>query len=218
MIKTLALTGCLAVATSITVMSMDNEPFVGREIKDPYPLQRVLNYELIDKQGKTTAKLLSDIIENLDIENNERYFQVGVKYLDEQIYEIPLQEVEDFGINVDYQNTYCNIFVIDVLNILANTTGDDSYRIVKTPVNANNLRNKFATSSNWREVSQEDAAVLAKYGNVVILSYVNQPHGHVAIVRPDSTKNDIYLWNVGAENSNKLLWNVSGDFKFYVHK
>jgi hypothetical protein len=208
----------MAVMFSVTAMSIDNEPFIGRDTKDPYPLQHILKYELVDKANKSEIQLINDIIENLDIEKNERYFQVGVKFIDKKAYEIPIQEVEDFNLNVDYYNTYCNIFVIDVLNILANTTGDETFRILKTPVSANNMRSMFEDSKYWEEVNRGSAITSANLGSVVVMSYVNDPHGHVAIVRQDSTKDELYLWNVGAENKEKLLWKVENNVKYFKHK
>lgn len=186
----------------------------GRHIKDPYPLHKVLQYQY---QGEFSNPnhLLWKIVNELDIENNPRYFQTGVVYRNGKAYEIPKWEVEDFGLNPSHNNTYCNIFVIDVLNTIANTLQDDTYRIVTKPVVANDLRKKFETSPYWEEVTKRGAVEASKQGTVVVMSYVQQPHGHVAFVRPDSSEEQIWLWNVGSENSEKLKWNIKNNVKYF---
>lgn len=210
-IKLLLLTG--------VVLSAPVNSFSGIKATDAYPLHRTLGYEFVNseqKSYKNKAHLMSDIIRHLDIENNPRYVKTGVIYRKGKAYEIPTQEVEDFGLKVSHYNTYCNIFVIDVLNILANTLSDDSFRIVKSPVMANDLRRIFSNSKNWREISKSDAHRYVKAGKIVVLSYTEQPNGHVAFVKPNSNEKDIYLWNVGAVNSNNLKWNKSHNTKYFV--
>ena len=201
------------------VLSTSVNGFSGVKATDAYPLHRILGYKFVNKEQKSyknKAHLMSDIIRHLDIENNPRYVKTGVIYRNGKAYEIPSREVEDFNLEVSHYNTYCNVFVIDVLNILANTLNDDSFRIVKSPVLANDLRNIFGNSKNWKEVPKSEAHKYVKAGKIVVLSYTEHPHGHVAFVKPNSNEKDIYLWNVGAVNSNNLKWNKSYNTKYFV--
>lgn len=204
----------------IAVVSANS--FTGfKDIKptDMYPLHQQLNMNFYtDKDMKHEGELLSRIIRELDIENNPRYMKTGVVYRDGRAYEFPLKEVEDFDIKVAHYNTYCNVFVMDTLNIMATTTNDESYRITNTPINANTLRNRFDNSPYWIEVNKNKAIENARAGKVVVLSYVAQPHGHVAFVRGDSKDGNIYLWNVGAVNKNKLLWDRVNNVKYFVRE
>lgn len=201
---------------STTFIYSDGEMFTGLRVKDMYPLQHILKYKYINYENKQPLELVRNIIKELDIENNERYFKTGVKYVNGSVYEIPIQEIADFGIKAAHTNTYCNIFVIDVLNIVANTLKDESYRIATNPINANNLRTKFEESPYWMEVSRENAIENVQNGRIVVLSYVEQPHGHVAFLNLNSKNGRIFLWNVGAENSNNLEWTKSGNTKYFV--
>lgn len=198
-----------------TTVSSSGDNFIGHKARDPYPLQHILKYRYTGRRGEKPLSIVSEIVKNLDIESNPRYFKVGVLYKGGKAYEIPLTEVEDFNLKTSHTNTYCNIFVIDVLNIMANTTKDETYRISKTPINANELRTAFENSLYWERVSKEDAVRWSKAGEVVVLSYVAKPHGHVAFVKFNSDLESIYLWNVGAVNSNNLKWNTKGDVEYY---
>lgn len=202
---------------SVMVLSLGSGKFYGRGVKDVYPLHKPLQYSYnTTKDYKSPVDLMSDIIKNLDIENNERYFKTGVVYKEGKIYEIPLKEVKDFNIKPRHYNTYCNIFVIDVLNIVANTLNEGSYKIVNEPVNANTLRTKFEDSRYWEEVSEQEAISCVRGGQIVVLSYIDQPHGHVAFVRPDSDLGNVLLWNVGRVNKNKVKWNKDYNTKYFV--
>lgn len=213
--KKISLVGLLILTVIGGNVYSDGDLFNGYKARDPYPLHNILSYKYIGDTSGRPLTTASKIIKALDIENNTRYFKVGVLYKNKKAYEIPLTEIEDFNLNPQHTNTYCNIFVIDVLTIMANTLGDESYRITKTPINANSLRKSFEDSIYWHEVSKKDAVGWAQYGEIVIVSYVENPHGHVAFVKPNSTEDTVWLWNVGAVNSNNLKWNKTGNVKYF---
>lgn len=206
--------GIIALMTVGTLINPMN--FTGRTSKDVFPLHKTLNYKYINQEGiKTPINLIGNIIKDLDVENNPRYKKVGVVYKNNKAYEIPLHEIRDFNINSKHTNTYCNIFTIDVLNIMDNTLMTNKYKVSEAPVLANNLRTILENSKEWKEISKSQAGEVAKEGNVVILSYVKNPHGHVAFVKPESTSSDIYLWNVGATNGNNVKWHTDRNTKYF---
>lgn len=204
--KAIALVSALAVTVGA-------KAFDSLSPTDCYPLHHVLQYRYTSTVP--TPNLLESIVKGLDIENNVRYSQTGVIYRNGKAYEVPLHELEAFSLTPAHYNTYCNIFVLDVLNILANTTQDESYRLSPTPVTANGLRKRLEQSPYWLEVSKAEAVQGAKEGYVVIMSYTENPHGHIAFVRADSTPEQVWLWNVGAVNEEKHKWNKTHNVKYF---
>lgn len=204
----------LSVITLITTADASSV-IKGRGTNDPYPLQGILQYK-VDCQGLSPVESVERIVTLLDIESNERYFQTGVVKKNSKLYEIPQNELEDFNISPTYNNTYCNIFTLDVLNILANSVGDEGYRISSRAVMANDLRKLFEKSPNWHEVSKSEAVEWSRKGFVVVLSYTENPHGHVALVKPTSTNDNIRLWNVGSVNSEDYEWTIKVNTKYFV--
>lgn len=216
----LTLAGVLVISGT-TIVNGVAEGFVGRKVKDCYPLHHLLQLRFVGSNPTNNTlptDLVRDIVKELDIENNERYFKTGVVYKNGGAYEIPLNEVEDFEIKVSHTNTYCNIFVMDVLNIIANTTRDESYRTWKRPIRANDMRYTLENSKVWEEVGESSAIKYAQGGNVVIMSYKKNPTGHVSILRPDSVEGTIRTWNVGAVNSSNHIWKPRGDTKYFRKK
>lgn len=214
--KSIAIVSIIAL-TSVSVTGANHNSFKGRNLKDSYPLHNILQYEYQGNQSNFSNpnELLGTIVQSLDIEKNERYMKTGEVYKNGKSYSIPLWEFQDFDINKSRTNTYCNIFTIDVLNIMANTLKDETYRISKSPVLANSLRIRFENSEDWEEVSKSEAVESAQGGHVVVMSYVKSPHGHVAFVRHDSTDSTVYLWNVGGNNSEKSTWTNTGATKYF---
>ena len=115
-------------------------------------------------------------------------------------------------------NTYCNIFVMDTAKKLGiplpefldwNKDGKiDDYLNANEAVSwldgsYNRGGAKTGVDMGWKQVSQAEAAQMAQNGSFVVAGWTNpnlSKPGHMAIVRPESTANNIRIAQAGANN------------------
>lgn len=143
----------------------------------------VSNAALTSSVGQRSASTYRSVIDQFDVENNERY------------------RVNKQGIG----DTYCNIFTWDVTramgaevpHFIETATGKpvSSGGAGITELNANNVNdwlNKYGSNYGWTKVSAEEAQYYANNGMPAITSWKNSNgHGHLQVVSPseDETYN-----------------------------
>ena len=116
------------------------------------------------------------------------------------------------GVPDGIDETFCNWFAADVLEVLGIPLPRDSAQPYKMnppvfggqqrdkPINADRLYDHFNGSGEWQAVNPSDAAALANNGQVVVASSpapAPRTSGHIAIVRPGSSEYDIRIAQAG---------------------
>jgi cell wall-associated NlpC family hydrolase len=158
------------------------------------------------EQPPKLNKKLEDVINELNVENNERY-----------------------RINRQGRNeTYCNIYVMDVAKELGiklfgeaakygspeavdwdNDGKVDDYMDANKTIDwLRGTYKKYNTDiygqgpeNGWKKVSSTEAAILASKGYFVLVCWYNTNGiGHIAIVRPNSKPGEIHIAQAGKEN------------------
>lgn len=136
----------------------------------------VSNAALTNSVGQRSASAYRSVIDQFDVENNERY------------------RVNKQGIG----DTYCNIFTWDVTramgaevpHFIETATGKPASSGGEgvTELNANSVNdwlNKHGSNYGWTKVSAEEAQYYANNGMPAITSWKNSNgHGHLQVVSP----------------------------------
>lgn len=115
-------------------------------------------------------------------------------------------------------NTYCNIFVMDTAKKLGiplpefldwNKDGNiDDFLNANEAISwldgsYNRGGAKTGVDMGWKQVSQAEAAQMSQNGSFVVAGWTNpnlSKPGHMAIIRPESTANNIRIAQAGANN------------------
>jgi hypothetical protein len=120
--------------------------------------------------------------------------------------------------------TFCNWFVMDVGKALGypraipsngQSRGAGWSENPVKPLSANQLNKYFKTSADWTRVTPAEAAQRANKGEFVVGSLVAPGNGHVAVVIPGSTANNIRVAQAGSTNSTNMPADTG--FAYYVY-